>query len=521
MLIRQLARELHAAWSGQRVLAVRFDREHRTAHMVLENGTWQWSLFQGPSVSTSPDQGRTLTGLRHARVAHVGALPDERVLRIELVGGARNNAVATLLIELLPPQPNIIALDAEERVLKMLTPSAGRPQTRGQKYQAPAPLKRLGLHAPIEWPAWLDLLGHLPPPDRAQVLVARVAYTSPINALPILGAAGDDEDPSHLRSAYDRYCEVRSAQGEAFLLDQRKQPYSHALWQSAQPFDSLLAAFAHANAAPQSHASERLERAIAHAQRKRSRLEAELEQAAQDANRLRQDAELLLAHVHAVPRGMQQVELLDFQGQPRRLQLDPALNAAANAQAWYAEARKRDRAAQRLPSLIKATDRRLIELRQALEAGGDVDQPPAQVPRRSQRSSAPSLPYRRFRTSGGLEVRVGRNGRANDDLTFHHSAPNDIWMHARDVGGAHVVLRWNDADANPPRRDLEQAAGLAALHSKARHSGVVPVDWTRRKHVRKPRQAAAGTVRIERVKTIFVKPEASQLESLQWADDRD
>ena len=79
-------------------------------------------------------------------------------------------------------------------------------------------------------------------------------------------------------------------------------------------------------------------------------------------------------------------------------------------------------------------------------------------------------------------------------------------MHARDVGGAHVVLRWTDRDANPPASDLREAAVLAALHSRARTSGTVPVDWTRRKYVRKPRKAKPGLVHIERAKTIFVQP---------------
>lgn len=120
---------------------------------------------------------------------------------------------------------------------------------------------------------------------------------------------------------------------------------------------------------------------------------------------------------------------------------------------------------------------------------------------------APALPYRRYRTSGGLEARVGRSSRANDELTFHHSSPNDIWLHARDVAGSHVILRWSDPEANPPRRDLVEAAVLAALHSRARTSGTVAVDWTRRKYVRKPRKAPPGLVVPERVRTLFVEPD--------------
>ncbi|MBM4373176.1 MAG: DUF814 domain-containing protein, partial [Deltaproteobacteria bacterium] len=103
--------------------------------------------------------------------------------------------------------------------------------------------------------------------------------------------------------------------------------------------------------------------------------------------------------------------------------------------------------------------------------------------------------------------------RFNDELTFHHSAPGDVWLHARHAAGAHVVLRWGK-QGNPPHRDLEEAAVLAALHSKARTSGLVPVDWTLRKHVRKPRGSPPGTVVPDRVRTVMARPDASLLEKL-------
>jgi predicted ribosome quality control (RQC) complex YloA/Tae2 family protein len=118
-----------------------------------------------------------------------------------------------------------------------------------------------------------------------------------------------------------------------------------------------------------------------------------------------------------------------------------------------------------------------------------------------------------FRSSGGLEIRVGRGARYNDDLTFRHSSPGDVWLHARHVGGAHVILRWT-GPGNPPARDLAEAATLAALHSKARTSGSVPVDWTLRKYVRKPRKAPPGRVAVERAETLFVRPEPALLEAL-------
>ena len=76
------------------------------------------------------------------------------------------------------------------------------------------------------------------------------------------------------------------------------------------------------------------------------------------------------------------------------------------------------------------------------------------------------------------------------------------------------MLRWH-GEENPPAQDLAEAAVLAALHSRARGSGSVPVDWTRRKYVRKPRKAPAGTVTVERARTLFVEPDPAVAERLR------
>ena len=81
--------------------------------------------------------------------------------------------------------------------------------------------------------------------------------------------------------------------------------------------------------------------------------------------------------------------------------------------------------------------------------------------------------------------------------------------------GAHVVLVWGRRDQNPAESDLRDAAGLAALHSRARTSATVPVDWTRRKYVRKPRKSPPGQVLVERAKTVFVEPDAALEERLR------
>ncbi|MGH7577204.1 MAG: NFACT RNA binding domain-containing protein [Longimicrobiales bacterium] len=246
-----------------------------------------------------------------------------------------------------------------------------------------------------------------------------------------------------------------------------------------------------------------------------SRLRAELEGAATEATALRRQADLLLAQLGRARRGNRVVTLDDLAGGTIDVALDPALSPADNAQCLYDQARKRDRAAQRLPAIMREAEAEaanLDVLAARIEAGTaePAELEPFTPERRPGRQPVePRLPYRRYRTTGGLEVRVGRSAAESDELTLHGSAPNDIWLHAREVAGAHVVLRWADRDANPPGADLREAAILAAVHSKARSSATVPVDWTRRKYVRKPRKAKPGRVAIERAKTLFVEPSES------------
>ena len=266
-----------------------------------------------------------------------------------------------------------------------------------------------------------------------------------------------------------------------------------------------------------------MEDALRAVRKKRGKLQRELG-ATPDPRAIRVNGDILLAHLRLVKRGASEVTLPGFDGVSETIVLDPAFSPQENAERFYDRAGRAERARARLPDLIREAVTRVDELGALLdrvragEASADEIRGVLPEPGSSGRGrpdpSAPALPYHRYRTSGGLEVRVGRGSKANDRLTFKHSAPNDIWLHARHSAGAHVVLRWK-SEEGPPARDLEQAAILAALHSKARTSGSVPVDWTRRKYVRKPRKAPPGLVQLDRAKTLFVEPDPSLLDLLK------
>ena len=112
---------------------------------------------------------------------------------------------------------------------------------------------------------------------------------------------------------------------------------------------------------------------------------------------------------------------------------------------------------------------------------------------------------RRYRSSDGYEVMVGRTARDNDQLTFRVARPNDLWLHAGDYPGSHVIVR-NSSRAEIPQRTIIEAAQLAAKFSQASKDAKVAIHYSLRKFLSKPKGSAPGLVRMSSFKTITVEP---------------
>ena len=121
-------------------------------------------------------------------------------------------------------------------------------------------------------------------------------------------------------------------------------------------------------------------------------------------------------------------------------------------------------------------------------------------------STAIRRPYREYQTSTGLTVFVGKTGGDNDRTTFEYARPYDLWFHASQCPGSHVVMRFPNKTFEPSKREIEEVASITAFFSKARGASKVPVSYTLKKYVRKPRNGKPGLVLIEHEKTIMVVP---------------
>ena len=259
----------------------------------------------------------------------------------------------------------------------------------------------------------------------------------------------------------------------------------------------------------------RVERRASEFARERNALEAERARIA-DRDRLRRAGDALYANADRIERGSTQFVASDAPDDP--IELDPRLNAKANAAAYF---RRYKKAAASLAHLerrferLAAEEQALDELSWAIaesedetmleELARDVDL--ALNPRAPKRQASAHARRRPLEIpiAPDAKIFVGRSPRINADLTFRIARSDDLWFHARNIPGAHAILRI-DGDREPAPSEIERAAELAAFHSKGRRAGKVAVDYTERKHVRKQRGAAPGLVWYTDARTITVTP---------------
>lgn len=246
----------------------------------------------------------------------------------------------------------------------------------------------------------------------------------------------------------------------------------------------------------------------------------ELEQCAQ-RDALRVAGDLISANLYNIPKGAGAADLPDYyqEGQPLvHVRLDPALTPSQNAQKYYKEYRKAKTAEEKLQEQIALaekdleyldsvldalaraeTERDLVEIRGELAEQGYLR---AQKGKKSQKAP-PSAPLR-FEVADGFTVLVGRNNRQNDQLTMRTARNQDWWFHVKNSPGSHTVLVAEGR--TPTAAAMEQAAALAARHSRAGGAAQVPVDYTQVRYVSKPQGARPGMVIYTNYKTIFADP---------------
>ena len=235
--------------------------------------------------------------------------------------------------------------------------------------------------------------------------------------------------------------------------------------------------------------------------------------------------DLLLANIAHAERHGRKVRLKDYyaEGMPRiQIELDENVSLQEAASKSFSRYAKAKRAIEGIGTKLVQLDRELKELEEKqvkLEkaiASGDEEalgefgkqKDKATSVRRKQKASITLPGLRRYRSSDGYEVLVGRTARDNDQLTFRVARPNDLWLHAGDYPGSHVIVR-NSSRKEIPHRTIIEAAQLAGKFSQASKDAKVTIHYTPRKFLSKPKGAAPGLVRLSSFRTITVEPSES------------
>lgn len=251
--------------------------------------------------------------------------------------------------------------------------------------------------------------------------------------------------------------------------------------------------------------------------------------------------DLVMTYLYMIEPGMEEIRVPDLtDGREIIIPLAPLLSPVQNAQEYYRRYGKARRSLNTVKhywelsrqevgylesvsqSLTMAgTLQELQEIKDELSEQGYLRRRAAPGKARKdkkpgrkdavKKEKEPNLSPTRFLSSDGCEIYVGKNNRQNDFVTMKLARKGDIWLHAKDMPGAHVIIRTrtkseSDNAGTVPTRTLEEAAQLAAYFSRGRHSSSVNVDYTLRRYVRKPGGAPPGYVIYDHYRTLLVKP---------------
>ncbi len=405
----------------------------------------------------------------------------ERIVRFlfdvpDAVGDLRE---ATLVAQLTGRTSNLFLLDSHERILDALRPSRGEGQETGDVYGPPvskvSAASAQGLAAT--------------PRDFA---TTRRVSTAKQHKSPTISREG----ASSVSEALDRH---------------------HQRLEVERAFDARAAA-----------ASSRIRQESARLKKLRENLSRDLAEHG-DADEHRRAGDLLLANIGTAERRGSIVRLQDFyaEGAPWvELEVEENRTLQDEAARRFERYSKAKRAAREIAARLETIESELsaLELKRAeLERAVAERDAPALEALTGAREARPSKAahskaskkrgadegtrvLRRYRSSDGYEIIVGRRAKENDQLTFRIARSYDTWMHAADYPGSHVVVRAHGRDEPVPHRTIVEAAQLAAHFSQAAKDSKVAVNYTQRKFVSKPRGAAPGLVYLSSFRTLLVEP---------------
>lgn len=503
-----------------------------------------------PDTFTFSDQLRhQLNGL--ALIAIQIVAPWERVLDLQFAKRPGEEPLWHLYVEIMGKYSNVILTDTNRQIVTVAhqvssVQSSVRPVQTGQLYEFPPPL--LGTLPKLDesFSSWQERVSLIPGKLKQQLLNSYRGL-SPGIATEIIQAA--DLEPERVTTSlqqsdweklfiyWQKWLKILAT--KEFQPGWTEKGYTVLGWQpiqSAPNTQSLLNRYYTDELNRQEFQQlrhqlmQKVTNLLKKLQQKAAIFQQRLQQSS-EAEVYRQQADLLMAHLHQWQPGMRSITLSDFEtNQPIKIKLDPEKNAVQNAQSLYKNHQKLKRAKNAVVPLLEKVESEIRYLKQLLATLSQLEnyrtredlQTLAEIreelieqnylthtrQRNYQVASEDSKPYC-YKTPSGFELWIGRNNRQNDRLTFRVAGDYDLWFHTQEIPGSHVLLRL-EPGALPAEADLEFSADLAAYYSQGRQSDRVPVIYTEPKNVYKPKGAKPGMAIYKQERIIWGRPQLAK-----------
>ncbi len=222
---------------------------------------------------------------------------------------------------------------------------------------------------------------------------------------------------------------------------------------------------------------------------------------------------ILMANLHEIPEKAEVVELYDFyRDKPIHIKLKAEFSPQKNAENYYRKGKNEKIEVEKLSENIELKEQEVVELKGHLQTIEQIENlrhfrkylKDNQLENQEKEVQTPKQLFRNVEFMG-FQFLIGRNAKNNDLLTQRYARKEDLWLHARDVAGSHVIIR-HQAGKKFPNPVIERAAQLAAYYSKRKTDSLCPVIVTPRKYIRKTRDLADGQVIVEKEDVIMVEP---------------